>query len=183
MLIYCVCVWVCLIYKLRWYSSTWCQISHGHVYTFLGLDNYTGLGHGLVTLKTNAHTDQSLCETSSTLLSPTRRPSSYYTVEPLALKRAASVKFPLHKTQQHIFFFLRCVCQECQYIHKQMVVFHVSESESKQLSGEAHSICLQRIFKDMQAWGVWLPANEQHTARWYRLQKVLVGTREHNTAG
>ncbi len=48
-------MWVCLLYKLRWYSSRWCQISHGHIYTFLRLDNYTGLGQGLVALKTNAH--------------------------------------------------------------------------------------------------------------------------------
>lgn len=81
-------------------------------------------------------------------------------MEPLALKRAASVKFLLCEKQQH---FLHSVGQECQYIQKHMVVFHVFDSESEQLSGVAHSICLQRIFKDMQAWGACLPANEQHT--------------------
>lgn len=84
-------------------------------------------------------------------------------MEPLALKRAVSVKFLLHKTQQHV---LHSVGQKCQYIYKQMVLFHVSDSECEQLSGEAHAICSQRIFKDMQALGAPLLVNELHTVFW-----------------
>lgn len=71
-------------------------------------------------------------------------------MEPLALKRAASVKFLLRKTQQLV---LHSVGQKCQYMYKQMVLFHLFDSDCEQLSGDAHSICSQRIFKDMQANG------------------------------
>lgn len=52
-----------------------------------------------------------------------------------------------------------------QYTHTHMVVFHVFDSESEQLSGEAHSVCLQRILKDMQVVGSRLHANELKTVR------------------
>lgn len=76
-------------------------------------------------------------------------------MEPLALKHAASA---LHTAQ--------CLTQRGSvYTPTHMVVFHVFDSESEQLSGEAHSVCLQRILKDMQVVGARLHANELKTVR------------------
>lgn len=93
-------------------------------------------------------------------------------MEPLALKRAASVKFLLRKTQQHV---LHSVGQKCQYIYKQMVLFHVFDSDCEQLLYlETHIQYAHREYsKICRLMGSQLLVNELRTVFWLSLHMSL----------
>lgn len=138
----CVCTCVCV-----WADGSFVGDVRFHMgkHTLLRLDNYTGLGQGLVALKTNAHIHTEHCK--STLFSPTSSPPSFLrlqwaTMEPLALKHTALSSFCWAKTQQqHVW---HSIGQEFLYAHKHG---GLSCFWQREVIWRGAAICLQRIFK------------------------------------
>lgn len=121
---------------------------HMGKHTLLRLDNYTGLGQGLVALKTNAH-----IHTQNIVRALSSR-------QPQVLLHSSDYSEPqwshlLWNTQQHVW---HSIGQEFLYAYTNMVVFHVSDSE--RLSGEELQYAYREYWKAREAPCARLPANE-----------------------